>query len=145
MLDVLIRAAHEVRDIARAATTTHRRLRDRLFVVLVATVGMNVICAVIAFFAERHTPQSDVKSIGSAFFWTSTQLLTVSSSFKNPASVVGRILDIVMEAYAITVIATLAGSVGAFMQKRGEEMADAEAARARRVSPPGSSAAPAPR
>jgi hypothetical protein len=31
-------------------------------------------------------------------------------------------LDIFMEAYAITVIATLAGSTGAFIQKRGMEL-----------------------
>ena len=129
MLRVLSAAAGEVRDVARAATTTHRRLRDRLIVVLVATIGLDAVCTVIAYFAERHTPQSDVKSLGSAFFWTSTQLLTVSSSVKNPISFVGRALDILMEMYAITVIAALAGSVGAFFQKRGEELAEAEAAK----------------
>jgi hypothetical protein len=55
-------------------------------------------------------------------FWTSTQLFTVSSSFKNPISPGGRILDIVMEAYAIIVIATLAGALGTFLQKRGLEI-----------------------
>ena len=53
---------------------------------------------------------------------TTTQLLTVSSSFKNPISPGGRILDIFMEAYAIIVIATLAGALGAFLQKRGLEI-----------------------
>jgi hypothetical protein len=137
MLRVLGSAAAEVRDVARAATVTHRRLRDRLVAVVVATIGLDLICAVAAFFAERHTPQSDIKSLGSAFFWTSTQLLTVSSSFKNPVSFGGRALDVFMEAYAITVIATLAGSVGAFFQKRGEERADEEAARHPRVAASG--------
>jgi hypothetical protein len=31
-------------------------------------------------------------------------------------------LDVLMEIYAITVIATLAGAVGTFLQKRCEEM-----------------------
>ena len=55
-------------------------------------------------------------------FWTTTQLLTVSSSIQNPISFLGRVLDIVMEIYAITVIGTLAGALGAFLIKRGEEL-----------------------
>jgi hypothetical protein len=37
------------------------------------------------------------------------------------------VLDVVMEAYAITVVATLAGAIGAFFQKRGEELVNEEA------------------
>ena len=55
-------------------------------------------------------------------FWTTTQLLTVSSQVKNPISAGGRVLDVFMEIYAITVIATLAGGIGSFLQKRGVEM-----------------------
>jgi hypothetical protein len=33
------------------------------------------------------------------------------------------VLDVFMEVYAITVIATLAGAMGSFLQKRGEEIA----------------------
>jgi hypothetical protein len=43
--------------------------------------------------------------------------LTVSSSFKDPISPGGRVLDVFMEIYAITVIAALAGAFGAFIQK----------------------------
>jgi hypothetical protein len=52
-------------------------------------------------------------------------MLTVSSQLKNPISVGGRILDMFMEIYAISVIATLAGAFGSFLQKRGQEI-DAE-------------------
>jgi GDP-mannose 6-dehydrogenase len=69
-----------------------------------------------------HPPYILVGTVGSALFWTTTQLLTVSSSFKNPISSGGRILDVFMEAYAIIVIATLAGALGAFLQKRGLEI-----------------------
>jgi hypothetical protein len=71
---------------------------------------------------ERQAAKTEIKSFGSALFWTSTQLLTVSSSIKNPISPGGRVLDVLMELYAITVIAALAGSFGAFFQKRGEEL-----------------------
>lgn len=83
---------------------------------------MDALCAIAAFLLERHSPATDINTIGSALFWATTQLLTVSSSVKNPISTGGRVLDVFMELYAITVIATLAGSMGSFLQKRGEEI-----------------------
>ncbi|MBA3866413.1 MAG: hypothetical protein H0X42_08740 [Solirubrobacterales bacterium] len=106
----------------RAETPTHRRYRGHLAVIAIATIGIDLICAFLAYFLERHAPQTEISTLGSAFFWTSTQLLTVSSSIKDPISFGGRVLDILMEAYAITVIATLAGATGAFIQKRGIEI-----------------------
>lgn len=121
---VLGSAGRELRDVLRAATPTHRRLRDHLVVIVVATAGVDLFCAIAAFLLERHSGQTEIKTFGSATFWTTTQLLTVSSQLKNPISVGGRILDVFMEVYAITVIATLAGAIGSFLQKRGEEMSD---------------------
>ncbi len=122
-------AGREFYAVARASTETHRRFRDRLTAILVATVGIHLVCGVLAFLFERHEPQTQLKTLGSALFWTSTQLLTVSSSIQNPTSTGGRILDVLMEAYAITVIAALAGATGALFQKRGSELANDEAAK----------------
>jgi hypothetical protein len=76
----------------------------------------------LAFLLERNAQQTEIGTIGSTLFWTTTQLLTVSSQVQNPISPGGRILDIFMEAYAIIVIATLAGALGTFLQKRGREI-----------------------
>ena len=124
LIEVMASSGREVRDVFRAATATHRRLRDHLLTIAVATVGIDLICAIVAFILERHSQQTEIKTFGSAVFWTTTQLLTVSSQIKNPISTGGRILDVFMEAYAITVIATLAGAIGSFLQKRGAEMDD---------------------
>src|ERR1700730_12122811 len=121
-LRVLGSAAREFRDVLRAATPTHRRLRDLLVTISVVTVGIDLFCAIVAFLLELHSQQTEGKTLSSAAFWTTTQLLTVSSSIKNPISVGGRILDVFMEIYAITVIAALAGALGNFLQKRGQEM-----------------------
>jgi hypothetical protein len=86
------------------------------------TVGIDLVCAIAAFLLERHSQQTEIKTVGSAVFWTTTQLLTVSSQIKNPISVGGRILDVFMEIWAITVVAALAGAFGSFLQKRGQEM-----------------------
>ncbi len=121
-LRVFVKAAAEVRNVLSAGTPTHGRLRDRLVAIAVATVGFDVICAVLAFLFEHGQKQTQIESLGSALFWTSTQLLTVSSSIQNPISFPGRVLDVVMEIYAITVIGSLAGALGAFLVKRGEEL-----------------------
>ena len=118
-------AASEVRDIVRAGTPTHGRLRDTLVAIAVATIGIDLICAALAMVLEQGAKQTEITNFGGAIFWTSTQLLTVSSSIKNPISTPGRILDVAMEAYAITVVASLAGSIGAFMVKRGRELEEA--------------------
>jgi hypothetical protein len=118
-------AAGEVLDVARAKTPTHARLRDSVVAIAVATIGVDLISAVLALVLEHGAKQTQINSFGSAIFWTSTQLLTVSSSIQNPISTGGRILDVVMEAYAITVVATLAGSVGAYLVKRGRELEQA--------------------
>jgi hypothetical protein len=124
LIEVMASSGREVRDVLRAATATHRRLRDHLLTIAVATAGIDLLCAIVAFLLERHSQQTEIKTFGSAAFWTTTQLLTVSSQIKNPISTGGRILDVFMEAYAITVIATLAGAIGSFLQKRGAEMDD---------------------
>jgi hypothetical protein len=122
LLGVLGSAAREFRDVLRAATATHRRLRDHLVTIIAATVGIDLLCAIAAFLLERNAQQSEIKTFGSAAFWTTTQLLTVSSQIKNPISAGGRVLDVFMEIWAITVIAALAGAFGSFLQKRGEEL-----------------------
>lgn len=60
--------------------------------IIVATVGVDLFCAIAAFLLERHSQQTEIKTFGSAAFWTTTQLLTVSSQIKNPISAGGRIL-----------------------------------------------------
>jgi hypothetical protein len=90
--------------------------------IALVTIGIDLLCAVLAFVFEHHGQRTQISSFGSALFWTSTQLLTVSSSLQNPVSTLGRLLDVAMEVYAITVVASLAGAMGAFMVKRAAEI-----------------------
>jgi hypothetical protein len=130
---VVRNTAAEVRDVVRAQTPTHSRLRDRLVGIALVTIGFDLLCAVLALVFEHTAKQTQVTSFGSALFWTSTQLLTVSSSIQNPISTPARLLDVAMEVYAITVVASLAGAMGAFMVKRGAEI-DEAAERAKKVA-----------
>jgi hypothetical protein len=114
-------AKDEVWSVLRADTPIHGHLRDTLAVILVTTVGVDLVCAALTFVFERHVHGTQIHTFGSALFWTSAQLLTVSSQLPNPFSIGGRILDVAMEAYAITVVATLAGSIGTFLLRRTRE------------------------
>jgi len=107
--------------VARGVTPTHDRLRSRLFSLFVATVALDAVASLLIFFFERHASGTEITNIGDSLFWTSTQLLTVSSQLPNPISTPARVLDIFLQAWAISVVAILAGSFGAFFHRRGLE------------------------
>ena len=118
---LLAELARGARQVARGETTTHLHLRERLLTALFATILVDAIGTLAIFLVERHAPQSDITSIGSAAFWTTSQLLTVSSSLGNPISDAARVIDIGLEIYAITVVAAVAGSFAAFFHRRSLE------------------------
>jgi hypothetical protein len=110
-----------VLKVARASTPAHLHLRSRLVFLFIATVIFDAVASVLIFAFERHAPGTEITNLGDAVFWTSTQLLTVSSQLPNPISTPARILDVFLQAYAISVVAILAGSFGAFFHRRGME------------------------
>jgi hypothetical protein len=112
---------HEVLKVARAATPTHEHLRSRLVFLFVATVVLDAVASVLILGFERHAMGTKITTFGDSLFWTSTQLLTVSSQLPNPISTPARVLDVFLQAYAISAVAILAGSFGAFFHRRGME------------------------
>jgi hypothetical protein len=118
----LRRLGREARAILMADTPTHRHLRERLASLLVASMIIDVGAAVAVYFFERgKVTANGIQSFGDALFWTSAQLLTVSSQMPNPVTTGGRIVDIFLEAWAITAVTAVAGSFGAFFHRRGVE------------------------
>ena len=94
----------------------HRRLLARLTLVAFATALVDALGTVGSYFLERHAHGTEVKSLGQAFFFTTVQLLTVSSQIKNPLTPAGRALDVVLELWAVIVVAGSAGAIAAFFQ-----------------------------
>jgi hypothetical protein len=111
----------EIHNVVRGITPTHAHLRARIAFVVVLTVLLDVLASVLILVFERHAPRTEITNFGDAVFWTSTQLLTVSSQLPNPISTPARVLDVFLQAYAISVVAVLAGSFGAFFHRRGIE------------------------
>jgi hypothetical protein len=94
----------------------HRRLASRLLLVLALTVVVDGIGTVLVYSFERNVKQTDVHTLFDAFFFTTVQLLTVSSQIKNPLSVPGRVIDVFLEVWAVLVVAGSAGAIACFFQ-----------------------------
>jgi hypothetical protein len=94
----------------------HARLLGRLGLVVVATAIVDVFGTMAIYFAERHADGTEITSMGDALFFTTVQLLTVSSQIRNPFTTTGRIVDVVLELWAVIVVAGAAGAIAAFFQ-----------------------------
>jgi voltage-gated potassium channel len=85
------------------------------------TLVVDLVGSVLIYVFEHAADRSEITNFGDSLFWTSCQLLTVSSQLRNPISTGGRIVDVFLELYAITIVAALAGSFGAFFHRRSHE------------------------
>ncbi|HEY1855152.1 MAG TPA: hypothetical protein VGG40_11240 [Solirubrobacterales bacterium] len=121
-----VRGAHqEVIAVARAKTPTHYHLRRRVLIILAATALMSVICTLVVYLTERHAKGTEIHDLFDAFIFSTSQLLT-ASSVASPQTDFGKVLELFFDLWAITVVATLAGSFGAFFHARSKELEEAE-------------------
>ena len=114
-------ATGEALKVVRGHTPTHEHLRARIVGITVMTIAVALVASVLILMFERRAPGTQISNYGDSLFWTATQLLTVSSQLPNPISTPARVLDVGLQAYAISVVAALAGSFGAFFHRRGME------------------------
>jgi len=110
--------ALEAHKVARGATHEHSRFRNRLATLLLMTAFVDAIGTTLMYVFEHGKKGSEIPSVFQGFFWVTTQLLTVSSQIKNPVTTGGRIVDMFLELWAITVVATVAGSLAAFLMAK---------------------------
>ena len=75
---------------------------------------MNVAGALLIWNRESGIKGSDIHGFGDALFFTSVQVLTVSSSLKNPLTGIGKTVDVLLELWAIGVVTAVAGSFSTF-------------------------------
>jgi hypothetical protein len=129
-------AGHEVMAVARGSSKTHSHLRRRILIIFGTTAVFAVICTLLVYLVEHEAHGTEIHSLKDSFLFTTSQLLT-GSSVANPSTDLGKILELVFDLWAITVVASLAGSFGAFFHARSKEMNDemerAEALLKRRV------------
>jgi hypothetical protein len=103
--------------LAQEIQVAFRRARTRLAFVAVTTLVIDVVFTVLAYFSERGAPDA-FHTIWESAFWVTTQLLTVSSQLPNPQNTLTKFIDIGLEAWAVFVVAALAGIVTDWLHHR---------------------------
>ena len=119
----IARMRSELGMVLRGESLTHRLLRSRVAMLFGLTLALDAVATVLMYLFEHDARGSGFDDFGGALFWVSTQLTTVSSQMPNPVTTPGRVLDIGLEVWAISVVATLAGSLAAFFHARHMEQA----------------------
>lgn len=85
------------------------RFRARIVRLALVSVAVNLVAAVLAYAFERGA-KDEFATLWDALFWTTTQLLTVSSPLPNPENTATKFLDVALELYAIVVVTSLAAT-----------------------------------
>jgi hypothetical protein len=92
----------------------HRRLLARIAIAFLLSVAVDAAGALVMWSLESGVKGSDINGFGDALFFSTVQILTVSSSFKNPLTSGGQVVDVVLELWAIFVVTAVAGSFASF-------------------------------
>jgi hypothetical protein len=92
----------------------HRRLGARLLVAFLLTLVIDLVGALLVWRLEASAKGTEIHGFGDAIFFSTVQLLTVSSQIRNPLTAGGRIVDVGLELWAIFVVSAVAGSFAAF-------------------------------
>ena len=114
-------AAH----IEHEMTVARRRFRSRIAVLAGASVALDIVAAGLAKVFENGAAHA-FPTYFDALFWTTTQLLTVSSQLPNPERTATKVLDVLLEAWAIIVVASLAATFADLLHHRTRHRAMSE-------------------
>jgi hypothetical protein len=93
------------------------RFRTRIALLVGATLALDLATAGLALGFE-HGARDAFSTYFNALFWTSTRLLTVSSSLPNPERAANKVLDVFLEAWALVVVASLAATFADLLHHR---------------------------
>jgi ABC-type multidrug transport system fused ATPase/permease subunit len=94
----------------------HRRLLARIVIALVLSIAVDIVCAALMWTFERGAHGTEIHDFWDALFFSTVQILTVSSQLKNPVTSSGRFVDVLLEIWALFVVTAVAGSFASFFQ-----------------------------
>jgi hypothetical protein len=94
----------------------HRRLLARVLIAFLLSVVADAVGAALMWSFESGVKGSDIHGFGDALFFSTVQILTVSSSLKNPVTHAGQVVDVLLELWAVFVITAVAGSFASFFR-----------------------------
>ncbi len=118
-------AARVVSSSYRSVGTARRLFRSRLGYLAATAVVVSVAVAELAFLFEHGRPDSAFDSFGDALLWSFATVLALQGD-PVPASVGGRVAMLAGFLFGLVVVASLAGTVGAFLVEERRERAERE-------------------
>jgi Ion channel len=102
----------------------HHVLRRRLVAALVLVGIVDAVGTVLMVMFEKDVARSEIHNVFDAFFFTTVQLLTVSSQLPNPVTTAGRLVDIFLELTALGLVSGIAGAFSSFFLNLNAEQAE---------------------
>jgi hypothetical protein len=126
-------------DRLRYPHTPRELLVARLTLVSVVVIAIDLVAAFVFYLLERDATGTEVTNYEQAFFWTSSQLTSVSSSIRNPITTGGHFLAIGIDVIAVGVVTVLVATIVQhlhivsprreeyFRQRAGKKAQDGEA------------------
>jgi Ion channel len=100
--------------VRRKPPAPHRQLRGRAMNAVVLVGIVDLIGTVLMWFFEDEAARSEIHNLWDALFFSTVQLLTVSSQMPNPVTTGGRIVDIALQLTAICFVTGIAGAFAKF-------------------------------
>ena len=107
----------------RTPPRAHHLLRRRILEALALVAIVDALGTVLMWLFERDAGRGEIHDLWDAFFFTTVQLLTVSSQMPNPVTTAGRVVDIVLELTALFLVTGIAGVFASFFLNLGKEPA----------------------
>jgi hypothetical protein len=92
----------------------HRRLLARVIIAVCLSLVVDIVCATLIWSLESGVNGSSIHGFGDALFFSTAQIVTVSSPFANPVTHAGQIVDVILELWGIFVVTAIAGSFASF-------------------------------
>jgi hypothetical protein len=112
--------------IRRKPPRPHLVLRRRLKAAIVIVGIVDVIGTLLIWVFEDDVRRGEIHNLWDAFFFSTVQLLTVSSQIRNPVTTGGRIVDIFLELTALCLVSGIAGAFASFFLDLEEEEDEAK-------------------
>jgi hypothetical protein len=108
---------HAREMVKRSPRKPHHQLRRRVLIALAVVAFFSAFGTVAMWLFERHEQRGQIHNFWDAFFFSTVQLLTISSQMPNPVTTPGRIVDIVLELVGVGFVSAIAGSFANFFLK----------------------------
>ncbi len=104
----------------RTPPHAHHVLRRRILEALALVAIVDAGGTILMWLFERDAGRGEIHNLWDAFFFTTVQLLTVSSQMPNPVTAAGRIVDIMLELTALFLVTAIAGVFASFFLNVGK-------------------------